>query len=141
LYYKNFEAVIYFHALFLFLLILIRELVKDLENQIGDLANGYKTIPLTYSENLSKNIIVILSIITIIPVYFLIAVFDVGYMDIYFYVAFMILIYLDLRLFQSNSKEHYLQLHNLLKFTILAGIFCIVLINPSVLLHFKNLIL
>ena len=141
LYYKNFEEVIYFHAIFLFLLILIRELIKDLENQIGDLANGYKTIPLIYSEILSKKIIFALSILTIIPVYFLIAVYDVGYMDIYFYITFMVLIYFGQKLFQSSSKEHYLKLHNVLKLLILAGIFCIVLINPSVLLHFKNLIL
>ena len=141
LYYKNFEEVIYFHAIFLFLLILIRELIKDLENQIGDLANGYKTIPLIYSEILSKKIIFALSIITIIPVYFLVAVYDVGYMDIYFYITFIVLIYFGQKLFQSSSKEHYLKLHNVLKLLILAGIFCIVLINPSVLLHFKNLIL
>ena len=141
LYYKNFEEVIYFHAIFLFLLILIRELIKDLENQIGDLANGYKTIPLIYSEILSKKIIFALSILTIIPVYFLVAVYDVGYMDIYFYITFMVLIYFGQKLFQSSSKEHYLKLHNVLKLLILAGIFCIVLINPSVLLHFKNLIL
>ena len=141
LYYKNFEEVIYFHAIFLFLLILIRELIKDLENQIGDLANGYKTIPLIYSEILSKKIIFALSVLTIIPVYFLIAVYDVGYMDIYFYITFMVLIYFGQKLFQSSSKEHYLKLHNVLKLLILAGIFCIVLINPSVLLHFKNLIL
>ncbi len=141
LYYKNFEEVIYFHALFLFLLILIREMIKDLENQMGDLANGYKTVPLIYSESLSKKIIVALSVFTIIPVYFLIAVYDVGYMDVYFYITFIVLIYLGQKLYQSTSKEHYLQLHNVLKLLILAGIFCIVLINPSVLLHFKNLIL
>ena len=37
-YYKNFETVIFVHALFLFLLILSRELIKDMENLAGDLA-------------------------------------------------------------------------------------------------------
>lgn len=141
LYYKNFDVVIFFHAFFIFLIILIRELVKDLENQIGDLANGYQTIPLVYSEDTSKKTIVLLSFLTVIPVYFLVTIFDVGYMDIYFYLTFMVLIYIGQKLFQSKTKEDYLKLHNILKLIILAGIFCIVLINPSVLLHFKNLLL
>ena len=37
-YYKNFEPVIFVHAMFLFLLILSRELIKDMENIAGDLA-------------------------------------------------------------------------------------------------------
>lgn len=141
LYYKNFDVVIFFHAFFLFLIILIRELVKDLENQIGDLANGYQTIPLVYSEEVSKKAIVLLSFLTVVPVYFLVTIFDVGYMDIYFYLTFMVLIYVGQKIFPSKTKEDYLQLHNILKLIILAGIFCIVLINPSVLLHFKNLLL
>jgi 4-hydroxybenzoate polyprenyltransferase len=37
-------AVIFSHASFLFLLLLVREMIKDLENMKGDLANDYKTI-------------------------------------------------------------------------------------------------
>jgi 4-hydroxybenzoate polyprenyltransferase len=41
IYYKNFETVIFVHAMFLFLIISMRELTKDLENIKGDLANNY----------------------------------------------------------------------------------------------------
>ena len=44
IYYKNFETVIFVHAIFLFLLILSREMIKDMENIVGDLAQNYKTI-------------------------------------------------------------------------------------------------
>jgi 4-hydroxybenzoate polyprenyltransferase len=54
LYYKNFDTVILVHAAFLYLIILMRELVKDLENMKGDLVQGYRTIPIVYGENLSK---------------------------------------------------------------------------------------
>ena len=40
LYYKNFESVIFVHAIFLFLMISMRELTKDLENMKGDLVVG-----------------------------------------------------------------------------------------------------
>jgi 4-hydroxybenzoate polyprenyltransferase len=140
LYYKNLYEVILGHAVFLFLLLLIRELVKDLENIKGDLANDYRTIPIVYGEEVSKKIITILSISTIIPVYILIEVFDVGYMDIYFYTCLIILIFFQLSLWKSNTKEQYLLLHNVLKFLIVAGVFSIILINPSVLWHGKKLL-
>lgn len=140
LYYKNFYEVIFFHASFLFLLLLIREMIKDLENLKGDLANDYKTIPIVYGEQISKKIITILLILTIIPVYFLINIFDVGYMDIYFYIGFIIMGGFFLLLWKSETKNQYLQLHTILKLLIVAGVFCIVLIDPSVLWHGKKLL-
>lgn len=133
LYYKNLYEVILGHATFLFLLLLIREMIKDLENIKGDLANDYKTIPIIYGETVSKKIITVLTIATIIPVYVLIEIFEVGYMDIYFYSCLIILIFFLLQLWKASTKEQFVILHNILKFLIVAGVFCIVLINPSVL--------
>lgn len=128
------------HAMFLFLLLLVREMIKDLENLKGDLANNYQTIPILYNETVSKQIITVLTLLTILPVYILIDVYDVGYMDIYFYLCFVVLLFFLIYLWKSNSKEQYLLLHNVLKFLIVSGVFCIVLINPSVLWHGKQLI-
>ncbi|WP_281230971.1 geranylgeranylglycerol-phosphate geranylgeranyltransferase [Flavobacterium gelatinilyticum] len=133
-------VVISAHAMFLFLLLLIREMIKDLENLKGDLANDYHTIPITYNETVSKQIITVLTFLTIIPVYILVNIYDVGYMDIYFYVCFIVLLFFLLYLWKSNSKEQFLLLHNVLKFLIVSGVFCIVLINPSVLWHGRDLI-
>jgi 4-hydroxybenzoate polyprenyltransferase len=134
-------SVILSHASFLFLLILIREMIKDLENLKGDLANDYKTIPIIYGEKISKKIITGLTLTTIVPVYFLINVYDVGYMDIYFYSCFIVLIFFLLYLWKWNTKEQYVLLHNVLKFLIVSGVFCIVLINPSVLWHGKKILM
>lgn len=136
LYYKNFYEVILSHATFLFLLLLIREMIKDLENIKGDLANDYKTIPILYGEITSKKIITFLTLLTFIPVYILIEKFEIGNMDLYFYSCLLFLLLFLLKLWKSETKEHYLLLHNLLKFLIVAGVFCIVLINPSLIVHF-----
>lgn len=141
LYFKNFYEVIFGHASFLFLLLLIREMIKDLENIKGDLVNDYQTIPIIYGESISKKIITALTITTVIPVYVLIEIFDVGYMDMYFYFCLIILIFFLQYLWKSNTKEQYLLLHNVLKFLIVGGVFSIILINPSVLWHGKNLLL
>ena len=136
LYYKNFYEVIICHATFLFLLLLIREMIKDLENIKGDLANDYKTIPILYGEITSKKIITFLTLLTVIPVYLLIEKFEIGNMDLYFYSCLLFLLLFVLKLWKSDYKEHYLFLHNLLKFLIVAGVFSIILINPSLILNF-----
>lgn len=133
LYYKNFYEVIFFHASFLFILLLIKDIVKDLENIKGDLPNNYQTIPIVYGEEKAKTLITILLLLTIIPVYFLINIYDIGYMDVYFYFSFMVFIFFYRKLVKSNQKNQYLQLHNILKIIIVAGVFCIILIKPNVL--------
>ncbi len=136
LYYKNFYEVIICHATFLFLLLLIREMIKDLENIKGDLANDYKTIPILYGELTSKKIITLFTLLTVIPVYLLIEKFEIGNMDLYFYSCLLFLLLFILKLWKSNLKEHYLLLHNVLKFLIVAGVFSIILINPDLILNF-----
>ncbi|HHT9079432.1 geranylgeranylglycerol-phosphate geranylgeranyltransferase [Flavobacterium psychrophilum] len=140
LYFKNFYHVIFAHAMFLFLLLFIREMIKDLENIKGDIANNYQTIPVRFGERVSKQIITFLTISTIIPVYILIEKYDVGYMDIYFYISLIILILFLLKLWKSETQAEYVQLHVVLKILIVAGVFCIVLINPSVLINGKALL-
>ena len=140
LYYKNIYPQIFAHAAFLSLLILIREIIKDLENIKGDIANDYRTIPVIYGEDFAKKTITTLTIFTIIPVYLLVETYDVGYMDIYFYISMMILIFFLLLLWRANNKLQYLRLHNMLKFLIVTGVFSIVLINPDVLIHGRALL-
>lgn len=141
MYFKNFYHVIFAHAIFLFLIILIREMIKDLENIEGDLSNNYQTIPVNYGENFSKKIISLLLIFTIVPVYFLINVYDVGYMDIYFYISYILLLIFVLKLWKSEGKVDYIKLHFLLKIILLAGVICIVLIKPTVIENGQKLLL
>ncbi len=135
MYYKNFETVIFVHAIFLFLMISMRELTKDLENIKGDLALGYKTIPVVYGEKVSKIMLTILIVVALIPVYLLLYYFEVGYMYLFFYLSvLMLLLFLGL-LWKSQTKTHYLILHNMLKFIIVVGVFSIVLINIDVVMN------
>ena len=140
LYYKNLYPQIFAHATYLFLLLLIREMIKDLENIKGDVANNYQTIPVLFGENFSKKIISVLTVSTVIPIYFLIEIFEVGYMDIYFYVSLIVLIFFIQKLWKSETKSDYLMLHNILKFLVVAGVFCIVLIEPEVLFRGKRIV-
>lgn len=133
--YKNFETQIFVHAVFLFLLILAREMIKDMENMAGDLAQNYKTIPILYGEAFSKVGISILIALTLVPSFLLITSFDVGLMYIYFIGAIVLLLIFLVLLWRSNSKKHYVWLHNILKLIIIVGVFSILLIDVQLVLN------
>lgn len=135
IYYKNFDSVIFAHASFLFLIIAIRELTKDLENMKGDLALNYRTIPVVYGDKTSKKMITLLILLTSIPLYLLIYKFEIGYMTYYFFLAIFLLITFLIFLWKSSTKIHYVILHNILKVIIVAGIFSILLIDIDLVLN------
>ncbi|MFD0863547.1 geranylgeranylglycerol-phosphate geranylgeranyltransferase [Sungkyunkwania multivorans] len=134
IYYKNFDTVIFVHATFLFLLISMRELVKDLENLPGDMAQDYRTIPIVYGERISKIFLSGLTLLTLIPIYLLINRFHIGYMYLYFYSSVLVLTVFLVLLWQSNGRRHYVLLHNILKFIIVLGVFGILLIDIDLVL-------
>jgi 4-hydroxybenzoate polyprenyltransferase len=135
IYYQNFELVVFAHAIFLFLLVSMRELTKDLENIKGDLALNYRTVPVVYGEKISKLMLTIVAVLTIISAIILILYFKIGYMYYFFYLSIAFLLLYIILLLLSNKKTHYLILHNILKFIIVAGIFSILLIDVSIVLN------
>lgn len=133
-YYKNLDTVIFVHASFLFLVISMRELVKDLENIKGDLAQNYKTIPIVFGTKITKGMLSLLAGLTLIPLFLLVTRYNLGKMYLYFYGSLLLLIIFLVVLWRSNAKLHYLLLHNLLKTIIVAGVISILLIDTSVVL-------
>ena len=135
-YYHNFDMVIFVHATFLFLIISIRELTKDLENLKGDLTQDYHTIPVIYGVKFSKIILSLLVALTLIPTLILISnKFEIGYMHYYFLLSFILMIIFLFFLWKSSSKLQYTLLHNLLKLIIVIGVFSILLIDIDVVLN------
>jgi 4-hydroxybenzoate polyprenyltransferase len=135
IYYKNFEQVVFAHALFLFLLVSMRELTKDLENIKGDLALGYRTVPVVHGENVSKIMLTVVAFLTIVAAIVIVLFFEIGHMTYFFYLSILLLLLFLLILWKSNTKTHYLILHNILKFIIVLGVFSILLIDVSVVLN------
>ena len=134
-YYKNFDEVIFVHASILFLIISMRELVKDLENLKGDLLQNYHTIPVVHGERSSKKVLTFLVIVSTGIIFLLINYFTIGYMYLYFYATLGLLGLFLFILWQSKRKLHYVILHNILKFIIVAGVFSILLIDVDVILE------
>lgn len=140
MHFQNFSWGIFAHGFYLYLILLIRELVKDLENLKGDFANNYQTIPVRFGINSSKSLITLLVLLTLIPAFALITYYEVGYMQYYFYISSGLLIAFLIFLYQAQAQTDYKKLHILLKLIILLGILSIVLINPNVIMNGKRMV-
>ncbi|MBB4119998.1 4-hydroxybenzoate polyprenyltransferase [Mesonia hippocampi] len=134
-YYKNFDWVIFIHASFLFLILSLRELVKDLENLKGDFSHNYQTIPVVYGIAYSKRLATLLVLLTAIPVLLLIFYhFPLGYMYYYFIISFILLLIFLFFLWKAQKRSEYLRLHNLLKAILVIGVFSIFFINIDLII-------
>jgi 4-hydroxybenzoate polyprenyltransferase len=134
-YYRNFSKVIFVHALFVFIVLLIRELVKELENLKGDMLLNYKTVPIYYGESFTKKLITFLVLLAFLPMYILYTYPEIGYMKYYFYGTGIVLLLFTVILWASSTKKNYLFLHNIIKLVIIIGVFSLALIDTSVLIR------
>lgn len=134
LYYKNYSGLIFVFGFYLFLVLSMRELVKDLENLKGDLTLNYKTIPVVYGEKVAKLMVVILFTINILITWYLLTTFDLGTMDYFFYLSVSLLSVVVVLVFLAQHQQQYMRIHYLLKLLILLGVFSIILLNPSLIL-------
>lgn len=134
-YFKNFSKIIFVHAIFLFLVIMVRELIKDLENLKGALANNYKTFSVVYGEVKTKKLSILLLLFTFVPVAILFDYPSLSYMRYYFYLALLTLLFVGFYLWKSTEQKQYTFLHNILKLLLLIGVFSLVFIDTSLLLE------
>lgn len=134
IYYKNFSEVIFIHAAFLFFVLMIRELLKDLENIKGDIVQDYQTIPIKYGEYFTKALISLLVLLTMNPVYFLWGYPEIGMMKYYFYLVGIVFVFFLIFLWKAKTKRDFIILHNVIKLVILIGVLSILLIDTSVII-------
>ena len=126
-YYKNFSLEILTHAIFLFFVILIKELIKDLENLKGDFTMKYRTIPVIYGENLTKSYITMYMFFVIATCLNLIINYDISLMIYYYVLSIPFFLFFIGFLWKFQNINHYQKLHNSLKVIITLGLFSIIL--------------
>lgn len=133
-YYKNFSEIIFTHASFLFFILLIKELIKDLEKLKGDFALNNQTIAVKYGEYFTKLLITLISVLTLSPIYFLMKYPEIGGMKYYFYSSIAVLLFFVIFLWLVQTSKNYRMLHWLIKLLIFAGVFSLALIDYTILI-------
>lgn len=119
----------FLYAGFAFIISLIREIIKDMEDIVGDEKFGCKTVPIVlgiYSAKIVVFILLILLLILliIVPFYF-ISLTGLGWISFIYLLLFVIipLFFIMLKLPVINSPKAFHQLSSIVKFVMLTGIF------------------
>ena len=129
LYYKNIDLIIAAYALFLFFILLLKDITKDLKNLVGDFTENYQTIPVAFGEDFSRIIISLITFINVILIINLFINFSDGYMNIYYGISLILLLIFTIKLYSSKKVSDYLELHNILRLIIGLGVFSIILLE------------
>ena len=134
LYFQNYNELIFILGFYLFLILSIRELVKDLENIKGDLALDYKTVPVVHGEKLTKQMITLLIGLNLIVTVLILYYFSMGLMIFFFGGSIVALIVSLAMVWKAQSSRQYNRIHILIKGLIFAGVLSIMLLNPSLII-------
>uniref|UniRef100_UPI00404863DA geranylgeranylglycerol-phosphate geranylgeranyltransferase n=1 Tax=Polaribacter sp. TaxID=1920175 RepID=UPI00404863DA len=133
--FKNFSKIIFVHASFLFFVVLLRQLIKDLENIRGAIATNYITFPIKYGERNSRILGIYIVFLTCIPALILFFYPSLGYMKYYFIFSICVLLFIAFMLWKHNLRKYYVLLHNILKIMLLIGILSLLFIDPSLVVE------
>ena len=128
LYFGAFNYEVILHAFFLFILLFIRDLVKDLQNFNGDWIQKYRTFPVIYGVSKTKIFATFFIIISFILIIELLKI-PLGDMHFYFISSIFFVSVWIFFLWRASKQKEYLWLRNFLKFWIIIGVFSITLIK------------
>ena len=127
---KNFDTLIFYHFYIFIFFNTVNSVIKDLENFRGDWVQRYKTLPIVYDNTVTKWIITLSLLLSLIPVYLLIQ-HPLGLMHYYFLLSFPYIFLVLLLLWLAKNQNMYLWLHNLIKLWVLIGVISISLIHQN----------
>lgn len=122
-YYQTFSEKIFLMAIFLFVILVVIDIVKDILTKNADKIFEYKTIPNSFGNRTTKIILAFLSLLLL--VISMLIINDDGLhniMNLYFSFGLLIIIFTLYLLLNSIKKNNFLAL-NILRIWVFAGIF------------------
>lgn len=125
-----FFKIILDYAIFAFMINLIRELVKDIEDTDGDHKAGMQTLPIVIGRERANKIVFILSLIPLFAIiYYVINNFFKQQLLVGYFLVLVIapLIYITIKLFSAEQKSHYKHISLMLKLVMLTGMLSLLL--------------
>jgi 4-hydroxybenzoate polyprenyltransferase len=129
LYYQHLEWKIIGFALFLFLLLWIIALVKDLENLPGDLAVGLKTLATSWGIEASQRLIRIVLGAEVMLSLCLLYFYDLSLMRYYFFASTLLFALLFVWVKRLKEPKNYSETHWILKLFVLLGTLSILFLD------------
>jgi 4-hydroxybenzoate polyprenyltransferase len=114
------------YALFAFLISLVREIVKDLEDMIGDSKDGCRTIPIVWGVTPAKRLCY--GLLAGLQVLILLTEIRIAFLGWYIAIIYLALfvqapcVYIYLQLKKAHLPEHYHKVSSMVKLIMLTGI-------------------
>lgn len=126
-YYGFLNSVIMVYAVFIVIITLIRELIKDLSSIRGDMVFGYHTFPAVYGLSASKKLLYLLIVLTVVPFGLLYLMVPLNMLLWYFTGCIAMLLLAVYWIARASLPQHFEKLNALFKLLILSGVASIVL--------------
>lgn len=125
-----FFEVIFNYAVFAFIINLLREITKDIEDIDGDYKAGMNTLPIVIGRERATKVLFVLSLVPllIIAIYTINSLYKNQIAVIYF-LLFIIgpLLYISIKTFSAKTKKEYHHISNMLKLVMLFGMLSLLL--------------
>lgn len=126
------------YAIFAFIINLLREIVKDLEDVNGDYNLGMNTLPIALGVSRTAKLAFFFSLIPLAALLYYISeyIFNLMYATIYSLI-FMVapLTYFTIKMYTAGTQKEFAHLSTVLKWVMLFGIVSILIISLNILYH------
>lgn len=126
----TFFKVILDYAMFAFIINLLREIVKDIEDIDGDYKTGMNTLPIAIGRERAKNVLIILNFIPLLGIIYYInsSLYKQPIVVGYFLLLIVgPLIYNSIKLFTAKTKNDFHQISSIYKLIMLFGMLSLLL--------------
>ncbi|MCD4833763.1 MAG: geranylgeranylglycerol-phosphate geranylgeranyltransferase [Bacteroidales bacterium] len=125
-------------AIFAFLLTMIREIIKDIEDFEGDSAYGRKTMPIVLGVLNSKIVVITFILTTLFSLLYINFRFLNDLITLIYFIVFLIipLVFLVYKIIVAEDKKDYHRASNLSKLIMLAGISYALVANYIIIQNF-----
>ena len=126
----TFFKIIFDYAIFAFMINLIRELIKDIEDIDGDYKAGMETLPIILGRERVNKIVFFLSLIPIFSViYYVITYLYKQPLVVGYFLVLVIapLIYVSIKVYSAEQKSQYKHISLVLKLVLLSGMLSLLL--------------
>lgn len=126
-YYQTFSAKIFLMAVFLFLILIMIDMVKDLLTKNADKIFGYATVPNVFGNSVSKIILSVLTVVLMMISMLIVRREGIhNIMNLYFALGLFVLVF-TLYLLLGNQKKHNFFVLNILRVWVFFGILAMLL--------------
>lgn len=125
------------YAYIAFILNLIREIAKDVEDMEGDTKADMHTLPIIIGKEKTKYVLFILSLITLFIIgYYVVDSLYNNQIAVIYFLIFIItpLLYLNIKILSAQIKTDYIHISNILKWIMLFGMLSLLLYTYNVTL-------